>query len=231
MNDLIIPPQLFKRFPRFEAIIKQAAGLFNSINSFEDVETYLPGLVAELLPSDGSLIHQAGFIHRKYGHAGRVFGVGASARFERYGTSLSVKGEVAGFKLIHRLLVGEDNDLRIGLPTKLETDRGLTHVAVAYENTMLIEDSLAICSAENKAGLPDRGENRIAVRIANKMSQGRVGCLGLGQGSVGLVLDGNLSFRRLGRRHACGYRKDDGYHKKSPFHKFFLSEIPEIPAA
>ena len=100
MNDLIIPPQLFKRFPRFEAIIKQAAGLFNSINSFEDVETYLPGLVVELLPSDGSLIHQAGFIHRKYGHAGRVFGVGASGRVERYATGLSITGDVAFFELI-----------------------------------------------------------------------------------------------------------------------------------
>ena len=41
MNDLIIPSQLSKQFPRLEVIIKQAAGLFDSIRSFEDVETYL----------------------------------------------------------------------------------------------------------------------------------------------------------------------------------------------
>jgi integrase len=41
VNDLTIPSNLSKRFPRLEQIIKQAAGLFDSINSFEDVETYL----------------------------------------------------------------------------------------------------------------------------------------------------------------------------------------------
>lgn len=41
MNDLIIPSQLSKRFPRLEAIIKQAASLFDAINRFEDVEMYL----------------------------------------------------------------------------------------------------------------------------------------------------------------------------------------------
>jgi hypothetical protein len=41
MKDLIVPPQLSKRFRRLEAIIKQAAGLFDSIKGFEDVETLL----------------------------------------------------------------------------------------------------------------------------------------------------------------------------------------------
>ena len=40
MNDLIIPSQLSKRFPRLEAIIKQAQGLFDSIHSFEDLERH-----------------------------------------------------------------------------------------------------------------------------------------------------------------------------------------------
>jgi len=40
MNDLIIPSHLSKRFPRLEAIIKQAQGLFDSINSFADLERY-----------------------------------------------------------------------------------------------------------------------------------------------------------------------------------------------
>jgi site-specific recombinase XerD len=40
MTDLTIPSKLTDRFPRLEAIIKQAANLFDSINSFEDVETY-----------------------------------------------------------------------------------------------------------------------------------------------------------------------------------------------
>ena len=40
MNDLIIPSQLSKRFPRLEAIIKQAQGLFDSIKSFEDLERH-----------------------------------------------------------------------------------------------------------------------------------------------------------------------------------------------
>ena len=41
MNDLIISSNLSKRFPKLEAIIKQAANLFDSSNSFEDVETLL----------------------------------------------------------------------------------------------------------------------------------------------------------------------------------------------
>ena len=40
MNDLIIPSQLTKRFPRLEAIIKQAQGMFDSIHSFEDLERH-----------------------------------------------------------------------------------------------------------------------------------------------------------------------------------------------
>ena len=41
MNDLIIPSHLSPQFPRLESIIKQAASLFDSINSFEDVEMHL----------------------------------------------------------------------------------------------------------------------------------------------------------------------------------------------
>ena len=40
MNDLVIPSNLSKQFPKLEAIIKQAAGLFDSINSFEDLERH-----------------------------------------------------------------------------------------------------------------------------------------------------------------------------------------------
>jgi len=38
MNDLIIPSKLSKRFPRLEAIVKQAQGLFD--DSFEDLERH-----------------------------------------------------------------------------------------------------------------------------------------------------------------------------------------------
>jgi len=41
VNDLVIPSNLSKQFPRLEQIIKQAAGLFDSIHSFGDVETLL----------------------------------------------------------------------------------------------------------------------------------------------------------------------------------------------
>ena len=41
MDDLIIPSHLSTQFPRPESIIKQAASLFDSINSFEDMEMHL----------------------------------------------------------------------------------------------------------------------------------------------------------------------------------------------
>ena len=50
----------------------------------------LPVLIAELLSTDGCLIHEAGLIHGEDGHPVGEFGVGAGPGFQRDGGGLTV---------------------------------------------------------------------------------------------------------------------------------------------
>src|SRR5437870_2386767 len=138
-------------------------------------------LVAELLSSDGRLVHQAALCHGERRHAPPVIanrcsvplaaaGARGRTRRARLGVggggyrndgSICAEFEVTAGEFLQRALVLEEDDLAVGLATELKANRNLRHRRVTDDLALSIHAAAAISAADHDAPLPDRREHRV----------------------------------------------------------------------
>lgn len=145
----------------------------------------LERLEAELLPANGSFIHQSTFGMREYGHALVVAGIlrsggaapcctttGASRACLRCSTCgngdctcLRAELEIAACEIVVGALVLEEDDLAIRLPTELQAYRHLRHFRRPGHFSATVCLSLAMRPADPDTALADSRKNSIAVGV------------------------------------------------------------------
>jgi copper homeostasis protein (lipoprotein) len=144
--------------------------------------------VIELLPADARLVHEPALGHRKRCHALVVLADSlgvvpsstcASRRARRRGLGTGSGGngdrgrfcaelEVAAREFLERTLILEEDDLAVGLASKLESDRDLRHGRVPDVLALFVYPTSSIGAANAHAALAYRREDCVPVRGAEE---------------------------------------------------------------
>src|SRR6266850_2725092 len=102
-------------------------------------------LIRKLLASHRRLIHKAAFGHRHDGDALAVGEIGRGAGSESNRRSLRVELEFPLLEVVECGRVLEEDDLTVGLPAELQTDRYLGQSRASDQPPALVDIALPPC--------------------------------------------------------------------------------------